>query len=186
MLRCQPTSEQTQRALHKEATGIGEHQKICSMCFSTHFYGGDNQGLVFQASHGIWPRFSWVVEKLEAMLIMPGSNLAQTLSLQLNDLEGEVGPQAHLVELDLASEPVHLDQLHVVDQGVAVLPRLLSRASEGPSENHLNTGWKKTPTNSSHQALQHLGLVELVKCSRKKLNCIVHQRCFCLIENGYN
>ena len=143
MLRCQPTSEQTQRALHREATGIGEHQKICSMCFSTHFYGGDNQGLVFQASHGIWPRFSWVVEKLEAMLIMPGSNLGQTLSLQLNDLEGEVGPQAHLVELDLAGEPVHLDQLHVVDQGVAVLPRLLSRASEGPSENHLNTGWEK-------------------------------------------
>ena len=86
-----------------------------------------------------------MVEKLEAMLIMPGSNLAQTLSLQLNDLEGEVGPQPHLVELDLASEPVHLDQLHVVDQGVAVLPRLLSRASEGPSENHLNTGWKKAP-----------------------------------------
>ena len=77
------------------------------------------------------------------MLIMPGSNLGQTLSLQLNDLEGEVGPQAHLVELDLAGEPVHLDQLHVVDQGVAVLPRLLSRASEGPSENHLDTGWKK-------------------------------------------
>ena len=84
-----------------------------------------------------------MVEKLEAMLIMPGSNLGQTLSLQLNDLEGEVGPQAHLVELDLAGEPVHLDQLHVVDQGVAVLPRLLPGASEGPSENHLTTGWEK-------------------------------------------
>ena len=78
-----------------------------------------------------------MVEELEAMLVVPGAHLRQPLPLQLDDLEVEVGPEPALVELHPAGESVHLDQLHVVDQRVAVLPGLLSRAAEGPSENHL-------------------------------------------------
>ena len=43
------------------------------------------------------------------------TNLCETRFLEVNDLQSEVSPQAFLVKLDLPSQPVHLDQLHVVD-----------------------------------------------------------------------
>ena len=78
-----------------------------------------------------------MVEELEAMLVVPGAHLRQPLPLQLDDLEVEVGPEPALVELHLAGESVHLDQLHVVDQRVAVLPGLLSRAGKRSCNDHL-------------------------------------------------
>ena len=61
---------------------------------------------------------------------MPGSDLLQAGLVQLHDVQGEVGPQAVLVELDQTGEASDLHQLHVVDQRVAVLPGVLARAAE--------------------------------------------------------
>ena len=109
-----------------------------SLVRSPYPYGGHNQGLVLEAFHNLGVGFREVPRELDSPLVVPGSHPLQPVLLQLDDLEGEVGPEPALVELHLAGEPVHLDQLHVVDQRVAVLPGLLSRAAEGPGDDHLN------------------------------------------------
>ena len=39
---------------------------------------------------------------------------------------------------NLPSKPVHLDELHVVDEGVTMLPGFLTRAGERPGDHNLD------------------------------------------------
>ena len=59
------------------------------------------------------------------------SHLLQPRPVQLHDVEGEVRPDAELVKPHSASEAACVHQLHVVDEGVAVLPGLLPTAARG-------------------------------------------------------
>ena len=54
------------------------------------------------------------------------SHLLQPRPVQLHDVEGEVRPDAELVKPHSASEAACVHQLHVVDEGVAVLPGVVS------------------------------------------------------------
>ena len=101
---------------------------------------------------------------------MPGAHPLEPVFLQLDNLEGEVGPEPALVELHLAGEPVHLDQLHVVDQRVAVLPGLLSRAAEGPGDDHLDI-----KCGFYRELSVYLRLVEFAQGRCKNLDGIIHQ-----------
>ena len=58
---------------------------------------------------------SFIFRKGAKLLTLPKPDLCETRFLEVDDLQSEVSPQAFLVKLDLPSQPVHLDQLHVVD-----------------------------------------------------------------------
>ena len=72
-----------------------------------------------------------------ALIISP--HLVQSVLLELHYLQLEVCPLSVLVKLDSAGDPVDVGHLHVVDQGVAMLPRGLVRAAEGRHGDHLHT-----------------------------------------------
>ena len=59
----------------------------------------------------------------------------QFLKLQFLQGHGELCAHARLVQLDGAAQPHKLDHLHVVDQGVAVGPRVRARAVQGSLHN---------------------------------------------------
>ena len=63
--------------------------------------------------------------------LLGASHLLQPRPVQLHDVEGEVRPDAELVKPHSASEAACVHQLHVVDEGVAVLPGLLPTAARG-------------------------------------------------------
>ena len=64
------------------------------------------------------------------MTVMPSTNLLQPRLVQLHNVKDKVVPDAPLVEPNLSSQTIDLHQLHVVDQGAAMLPCGLGLAVE--------------------------------------------------------
>ena len=91
-----------------------------------------------------------VPRKLDAIEVMPGADFLEPVLLELYNLKAEVCPEAVLVKFDSAGQPLHLHQLHVVHQGVAVLPRLLARARQRLGRHNLvGEEWEKASKNYS-------------------------------------
>ena len=57
--------------------------------------------------------------------------LVEAVLFQFHNFQLKVSSQSVLVKLDSSCEPVDVGHLHVVDQGVAVLPGVVAGAAEG-------------------------------------------------------
>ena len=101
--------------------------------------------------------------------------------LQFNYFQLEVRSQPVLVKLYPPREAVDVGHLHVVDQGVAVLPGVVTRAAEGHHvddlDEHLSREYLKTLATHSTSAFDkfYLGEVEIRQGSGEKCYRIIQQ-----------
>ena len=98
---------------------------------------------------------------LKSNALVPASDFDKPLLFEFDNFEVKVGPEPPRVELDAAGEALHLDQFHVVDEGVAMLPGVAAVAVDGGR-------------------LHLLAPVQLCDGSGEQLHCVVDQRRFSL------
>lgn len=95
--------------------------------------------------------------EIDALSWVPRAAFTETVRWQLDDVKHEIGAKALMIELDDVGEAAHFDNLHVVDEAVAVWPCVLVVA------------WQRVDVNL-------LAWVEVVQGFREQMNCVVHER----------